>query len=230
MDVTNGRFLMTVAVSSIALTAGPLAPPQALAAPRPCSEKGARTVAANERVRVFRAKGTVYACDFRRGRNVRLGPSGPYDIGDSGPYVDLVRVTGPLVGYALNWQAGSSGGPFGAARVRLLNVATRRFVHRTACGTNAPESGGRATELAVVPRDWGGSPAMAWVCYDGGAPGGGAWAVQKFDSSGPATLETSASVLFGLGMTYPNGLVGSGPTVYWRKSGDNAIRSAELAR
>lgn len=231
MNVMITRLSKALALGGLVLGGAGVLPAHAVASARTCSPKGARTVVANERVRVFRAKGFVSACDLRRGRSVRLGPSGPYDIGDSGPYVDVVRVTGPLVGYALNWHSGSSGGPFGAARPRLLNMATRHFVHRATCGTHAPEGGGRVTELVLVSREWGGSPGMAWVCYDGGAPGGQpAYAVHRFDATGESTLETSATVLFGLSITYPNVLVGGGPTVYWRKSGDSQVRSAELAR
>lgn len=204
------------------------APPE-----RSCTPKGSRSIAASEAVRVYRYRASVYACDLRRKRPIRLGPAGQFEDTTGTYYVDLVRVSGDLVGYAINWQSRSSGGPFRNARVRLLATSTRRFLRHAACPpATIPDAGSRAVELALVPQGWGIPPAAAWLCVRRTASGD-EWAVQKFDRGGPATLEISGTPgqpLFGLAVTHPNGLVGAGPTLYWRKHGEPQPRAAEFTR
>lgn len=198
-----------------------------------CAPKGSRTVAANESVRVYRHRDAVYACHLRRKRPIRLGPAGPYEIGSSGYFVDLVRVSGNLVGYAINWQSPSSGGPFRNGQVRLVSAATRRFLHRGGCPpATIPDAGSGAVELVLVPQGrygWGSAPGMGWICSTSTASGPSN-SVHKFDRTGAVPVETSPQVLFGLAVSYPNSQSGAGPTLYWRKSGSNEPQSVEFGR
>jgi hypothetical protein len=156
---------------------------------RPSICERARTIIADERVKVVRLDGHSYACPLGSHRAISLGdtPAFPDQI-----RITQLRVAGRYVGYAFSIR----GREEPAFEVRVLDVRARRLVRRLdavvpgfdpAVGV-VPAVAGGVTDLELKPNG-----SVAWIARNPFVPGGRV-EVHRADTTGAATLAAGADI------------------------------------
>ena len=194
----SARLIFSGGLAVLALM--PYCDPGEARSKKPCASKGSVTVHGTERVRIIKTKHTLYACDRRAKRKMRLGPRGDFP----GKTVSNLRVAGYFVAYTLHATPASSQGPFGDTDVRWVDLRHgKRLNPSTGCARRNLVSDGNKVSRLVLSA----TGAMAWVCSDVAAS-----EVHKLDRLGPNTLDTFYGPPWDMSLDLGESL---GVTVYW---------------
>ncbi|HEY7631174.1 MAG TPA: hypothetical protein VH817_10755 [Thermoleophilaceae bacterium] len=174
--------------------------------PKPtCTPKGAKTVEAGARVRVFTlTKGdstNLYACRLSNKKRFLLASAD--EAGGTGDSVSLVRVAGRFVAWdsqpfddSERYNPDFQGFPSG---VHALDTSTGK--RRTAPATSGNPSASTVTALVLNP-----SGSFAWI------GSGGALEVHRYDATGDTILDSGTGI-------DPASLAASAAQLYWLNAG-----------
>ncbi len=195
--------------TSAAAPTGSSTPPVRPAAA--CGPRGARTLAANRRARIYATGSGVFGCVTGTGHAYLLGQGAPGRPGQD--RVGRLALAGVDAGYAV----GRMGVDTLSAQVVVRRLDTGQVLHEVSATTQPPgPEFFQSVEALVVKADG----AVAWIA-DGGSIVSHAHhrEVVRLDRRGEARLDS------GLGI-HPPSLRLSGSRLTWRNRG--ALRSATL--
>ena len=149
----------------------------------PCRPAGAKTLDGSGGVRVYVRRGRVVACSPATRRTIRLGPYSSRPVADE-PYVRTVVVAGRHVAWVVSETPGSVHDPYVEA-LHLADVRRGRLIDFGGQGCVSHfDDPSQIHRVGSFDLDADGR--LAWICTEGAG-----WTeVHRFDSRGPALLDT----------------------------------------